>query len=336
MNMTTIVNWTETNIQPYTAAITVRSILPVLLSLGILVGNGMVIGACCHFLKKTNSTINFILALSIADIGTGAGMVINVFLRIHGQLLSYKFLCLFSYDIFYTMALISTNLLACTTFDRFLSICKHEKHKEWNTHKSVKVQILCSYLCGFIIGFLPFLGLNRWENGMACVIKDLYPSELHVIRSSAMVFAFGISFVLYIFILRKAWQVHSGRHVEVLPTAATRQRNNFILAKLMGIIAILNSICWMPYSFITLMYGVLHQTVGATRLEFALLLLGYINSLINPVVYARSRKDFRIIWRKWFRCSTAVDTTNTVIPPVRFVRSAPDTSNTLGHGVKGP
>jgi hypothetical protein len=119
-----------------------------------------------------------------------------------------------------------------------------------------------------------------------------------------------------------------------LPIAATRQRNNFILAKLMGIIAILNSICWMPYSFITLMYGITNQNIGATRLEFVLLLLGYVNSLINPVVYARNRKDFRTLWRKWFHCSTAVDTTNTVEPAVRFVRSTPNTSNTLDLGVE--
>jgi hypothetical protein len=187
--------------------------IPVLLSFGILVGNSMVIGACCHFLKKSSCTINFILALSIADIGTGFGMVINIFMRVHGQLLSYKFPCLFSYEFFFTMALISTNVLACTTFDRFLSICKYEKHKQWNTKKSVNVQIICSYVGGFVIGFLPFLGLNRWENGMTCAIKDLYPPELYVIRSFAMFLGFGISFVLYTFILRKAWQTHSGRHV---------------------------------------------------------------------------------------------------------------------------
>jgi hypothetical protein len=296
------------------------------MSLGIIVGNSMVIGACRHFLKEKISTISFILALSIADIATGAGMVINIFMRIHGDLLSLKFPCLLSYEIFFTMALISTNLLACTTFDRFLSICKHEKHKEWNTQKSVNVQICCSFLCGFAFGVLPFLGLNRWENGMECVFKDLYVPEVYIIKSSAMSLGFGISFVLYVFILRKAWHVHSGRHIEVLPIAAMRQRNNFILAKLMGIVTILNSICWMPYSFTMLLFGVTYQTSGAPYLEFALLLLGFTNSFINPIIYAWNRKDFRAVWRKWLCCCPVVNNSNTVTPIVIQVRSAPNAS----------
>ncbi|XP_048777906.1 adenosine receptor A3-like [Ostrea edulis] len=326
MNATTLVNTTEYIIQRKPGyIINSTTVFAVLLSLGIIAGNGMVIGACCHFFKQNSSTINIILALSIADFATGVGMVINVFMRVHGDILSQKFPCILSFEMFFTMALISMNLLACTTFDRFLSICKYEKHKEWNTQKSVNIQICCSYICGFAIGFLPFLGLNRWESGMKCAFKDIYTSELYVIKSSAMFVGFGVSFVLYVFILRKAWRVHNGRHIEVLHTAAMRQRNNFILAKLVGIITILNSICWMPYSFITLLFGITNQAIGVTYLEFAFLLLGFANSFINPVVYAWNRPDFRAVWRKWCHCCTVFDNSNTVMPAVIFVRSAPTT-----------
>ncbi|XP_056009766.1 G-protein coupled receptor 6-like [Ostrea edulis] len=303
MNATTLVNTTEYIIQRKPVYINYSIIaVPVLLSLGIITGNGMVIGACCHLSKKTSRTVSFILALSIADFATGVGMIINVFMRVPNHLLSQKFPCLLSYEIFSTMALISMNLLACTTFDRFLSIYKHEKQKEWNTQKSVNIQICCSYFCGFAIGFLPFLGLNRWESGMKCAFKDIYPSELYFIKSSAMFVGFGVSFVLYVFILRKAWRVHNGRHIEVLHTAAMRQRNNFILAKLVGIITILNSICWMPYSFMIFLCGITNQAIDATHVVFALLLLGFTTSFINPVIYALNRKDFRAVWRNWCRC----------------------------------
>ncbi|XP_062595674.1 adenosine receptor A3-like [Saccostrea cucullata] len=303
------------------------STFPIVLSIFIIAGNSMVIGACNHFSNKKSNTLAFILHLSIADVATGIGMVFNVIMRIHGNILFYKIPCLLSFEIFFTMALISVNLLACTTFDRFLSICKREKHQAWNTGKSVKAQICCSYFLGVIIGLLPFLGFNQWKSGMKCNFKDLYPPELYLVKSSFMFLGFGASFFLYIFILRKAWQVQSGRHFQVSRTAAMRQRNGFLLAKLVGIVTILNTICWMPYSLVTFMFGITYQAVSAKYLDFAFLLLGFTNSLINPVIYAWNRQDFRAVWRKWFRCRTEVKNVNSHPRRAIFVTSAVSTEN---------
>lgn len=297
------------------------SIAPTSLALLIITGNSMVIGACFHFAKSRSYTLNFILALSVADIATGIGMVFNVFTRINAEILSYKIPCILSYEVFLTMALISVNLLACTTFDRYLSICKHERHKQWNTKKAVTVQIYCSYILGFVVGGFPFLGLNRWENGMNCEFKELYPQELYLVKASLMFLGFGVSFVLYVFILRKAWKIYSGRHIEVLHNAIVRQRNNFIQAKLIGIVTILNTICWLPYSSITLVFGITNQSNSAGYLDFAFLLLGFTNSLINPIIYAWNRPDFRALWKKWCRCRSQVENSNEVRPTVIFVRS---------------
>lgn len=141
-------------------------IAPTSLALLIITGNCMVIGACFHFAKSRSYTLNFILALSVADIATGMGMVFNVFTRINADILSYKIPCILSYEVFFTMALISVNLLACTTFDRYLSICKHERHKQWNTKTSVTVQIYCSYSVGFYCWWLSIFGtksMGKWN-----------------------------------------------------------------------------------------------------------------------------------------------------------------------------
>lgn len=301
------------------------TIIPTLLTIFIIIGNSMVIGACYQFSKKNNFTFSFILALSLADIATGIGMAFNLFTRIQEHILSYKIPCILSFEVFFTMALISVNLLACTTFDRFLSICKHEKKKKWNTQKSVRVQICCSYLIGITIGALPFLGLNRWEQGMKCTFKDLYPQELYLLKAFSMFLGFGVSFVLYVFILQKAWRVHSGRHIEVLHTAALRQRNNFILAKLVGIITILNTICWLPYCSITLVFGITNESNTAGYLDFTFLLLGFTNSLINPIVYAWNRRDFRALWKKWCRCRPQALNSSRNPHSVIFVQNTPST-----------
>lgn len=315
-NMSTTDN--ENNAENYPSMLWIA---PTSLALLIITGNSMVIGACFHFAKSRSYTLNFILALSVADIATGMGMVFNVFTRINADILSYKIPCILSYEVFFTMALISVNLLACTTFDRYLSICKHERHKQWNTKTAVTVQIYCSYIVGFIVGGFPFLGLNRWENGMNCEFKELYPQELYLVKASLMFLGFGVSFVLYVFILRKAWRIYSGRHIEVLHNAIVRQRNNFIQAKLMGIVTILNTICWLPYSSITLVFGITNQSNSAGYLDFALLLLGFTNSLINPIIYAWNRPDFRALWKKQFRCRPQVENSDEVRPTIIFVQS---------------
>lgn len=103
-NMSTTDN--ENNAENYPSMLWIA---PTSLALLIITGNSMVIGACFHFAKSRSYTLNFILALSVADIATGMGMVFNVFTRINADILSYKIPCILSYEVFFTMALISVN-----------------------------------------------------------------------------------------------------------------------------------------------------------------------------------------------------------------------------------
>jgi len=88
-------------------------------------------------------------------------------------------------------------------------------------------------------------------------------------------------------------------------------------AKTLGIVMGVFCACWVPFFVTNLLYGVCRHCVRHADVVFAVFTwLGYINSGMNPVIYACSLRDFRrafarIVgyrrWRCWRCCCSASD-----------------------------
>ncbi|KAK1170171.1 5-hydroxytryptamine receptor 1D-like [Acipenser oxyrinchus oxyrinchus] len=101
-------------------------------------------------------------------------------------------------------------------------------------------------------------------------------------------------------------------HVQVTVSDALLERKRISAArerkatKTLGIILGAYIVCWLPFFIITLVYPICTTCWFHPTLVDFFTWLGYINSLINPIIYTMSNEDFKHAFQKLmrFRCCT--------------------------------
>lgn len=92
-------------------------------------------------------------------------------------------------------------------------------------------------------------------------------------------------------------------------------RHNVSLAKSYALIGSLLILTWCPHSIVSIMqntcrfskstsYGCEHITAIHPGTQTSLLLLGYFNSALNPIVYVLRFRQFRLSLMQWINCKT--------------------------------
>ncbi|XP_023665941.1 5-hydroxytryptamine receptor 1E [Paramormyrops kingsleyae] len=78
-------------------------------------------------------------------------------------------------------------------------------------------------------------------------------------------------------------------------------------ARILGLILGAFVLCWLPFFVKELLVG-LHLLSPSPKVSDALTWLGYVNSLINPLLYTSFNEDFKQAFKKLFRCKDHTQT----------------------------
>ncbi|KAK3099694.1 hypothetical protein FSP39_008145 [Pinctada imbricata] len=116
----------------------------------------------------------------------------------------------------------------------------------------------------------------------------------------------SLSAIFYIHILKKAWEFY--RRFRPAQVSGVNAESNRIRAKqkaikngkVMGIVTLLFTICWLPPHIYQFWYGV--EFEGKGSFNGIILLLGTFNCIINPFIYAWQKEDFRKEGKKHLKC----------------------------------
>lgn len=266
-------------------------------------------------------TYIFVASLGVADLFVGFVSIITIATKANEK---SQNLCLAR--IGFTVAAISASVwsLTCVAIDRYIAVTRALLYKSIMTKRKTFIGITCSWLTSMVVGFLPLAG---WKNDT----YKYYCSFMYVLPKYYIVFIFLVSavipltimFIIY-GILFKSTRFHI-KQIEIIEKLQSDKRNSGLfglsarnLRSIKTFAAVLGCvvITWLP--FLVASTVVIIQTSKNCSLQEIigthLLVLGFSNSFLNPLIYALGTKDFRTKVGQVFRRRCYIINSSQVFP----------------------
>ncbi|KAK5598766.1 hypothetical protein CRENBAI_004681 [Crenichthys baileyi] len=283
-------------------AVFIPTLYSVAFVVGIL-GNGLLLGVLFQSRKRWSVTDTFILHLAVSDVLLL--VTLPLWATQYASSLGWEFgtgLCKFTGAIFTINFYCGIFLLACISFDRYLSIVHatqmYNRRKPWVVHAS----------CSLVWFFSVLLSIPDWifledvkndrQGHRAVCTRNYYKSGLDVrtqkIAARALYHALGFVFPSVVLIFCYSCillQLQCG-------TKGLQKQRAFKV--IIGVVAVF-FLCWTPYNVVLLADTVqLNNNTGTCETNIYLgkaltvtSSLGYLHCSLNPILYAFVGVKFR-------------------------------------------
>ncbi|XP_072559180.1 trace amine-associated receptor 1-like [Paramormyrops kingsleyae] len=287
---------------------TIRASLYVLLGATILLtvlGNLLVIVTISHCKQLHTPTNYLILSLAVSDFLLGAVVMLPSLIR---SLETCWYLgesfCKIHYNIDTLLSAASIFMLYFISIDRYVAVSRPLLYHAKITTCVAKYMILTCWVLSALIGFgmelnsltIQDVSLTQLNcEGRCTVLLD----KLSSILSSVFVFFIPGLFMigLYLKILVIAHKQARSLHVTIL-TVENREKSRIILSKMeqkstrtLGIVTGVYLSCWSPTFIYILIDSV--TSLSTPYVYDIVQWIGYLNSGMNPIIYAFLLKWFR-------------------------------------------
>jgi len=280
--------------------------------------NGMVIAAVLTHKRLQTVTNVFVVSLAIADMLVGIlVMPFGIYQQFNNKRWELgRSWCLIttSFDVMFTTTSIFN--LSCLAIDRYLAICRPFIHERL-TRKKVMVMLLFCWIMPIFISFLPILlGWNHIgiEDYVNCAFPPSDSSHcVFVVNKEFALICSSIAFyipclfivICNIQIFRTArLQAQQIRSLELSAHKNHRKgklKHETKAAKTVGIIMGCFFICWLPFFIINIIDPLIGYRINYIIWTIALW-LGYINSMMNPLLYYNFNRHYKVAFRRLLAC----------------------------------
>ena len=281
-------------------------IIQIILIITIFFGNSLVIVLVARF-RHLHSISNFFIAcLSGADIGLSLAMIPGVVITFNPLFGSSKFKCLLLWcSIMFTSSTSCLTLLV-VTFDRFLHITRPMLYPALMTRTRAAFLMSTVWVYAFFCAVvLPFAGVNQIykKTFFICFeFSEVFSSKyLHFHFYVNGLLPFLVMFVVYCIIakivLQKLKSINQIAPIADANNKAGLSKNWFrkelkSLKTLMIILGFTGG-AWLPSSIIFLKQIYNPSYVPNLELRTYVSWFSYLNSAVNPILYALRSKPFR-------------------------------------------
>ncbi|XP_035384949.1 trace amine-associated receptor 13c-like [Electrophorus electricus] len=266
-------------------------------------GNLLIIISVCHFKQLHTPTNMLILSLAVSDFLVGALVMPPALLQMMESCWIFtRVFCIFSLLTAYFLTSVSIYNVALIAVDRYFALSNPFLY-----NKTVSVSIMCIVvLCDWSVWLLYNITLqypNLKSISMAvCSRSCVYlPNEIWSLVDLLLSFVFplAIIIILYVqvfFIAKKhataIRDLNSHTRTQTSKNMSDSMKSERKAAKVLGILVSVFVACLLPCA----VYNVLGNVVEIEVESFQkIVLLVYLNSSINPVIYA--------LFYPWFRRS---------------------------------
>ena len=244
--------------------------------------------------KKLRTSANYVLfSLAVNDFMTGALNIPLFIFVVFTPIISsntVRFHLGFLLTAVHTLtAIISVYHIAIATLEKYLSIIRPITHRLINKPTVIKV-LLMVWFISTVIGLIPFTWINKTNHSEGTKYFISY-----IIFCFAVVFFFPNTFMIYAFV-KMFRAIASG--VGQSGTSETKERYKKKLAREMKSIVLFVTmataftICWFPWFLLQLLYSLKFEPEALEVPAHVFILVRYITSVINPLLYTLLRPDF--------------------------------------------
>ena len=322
-------------------------------------GNCLVLAAIATNRQLRSRTNYFVFSLAVADLTVSILVmpfsVVNVlFDSWHfGWVFCYFWI---SCDV--TCCTASILHLCVISMDRYLAITEPLTYKVTLSRRRALAMIACVWVCSIAISFIPIY-LGWYSDGSVPLYVNAKQCGLYVNRTYAVIsstLSFYAPLLVMIFAYVKIFRIARRQAAEIAkqenmlmsyccehPSSRSRPANgscaNSAMAtphrrksshkrfgkdskaiKTLGTLMGLFCVCWLPFFIIYLLVPFCTRCHIPDQFVLFITWLGYLNSFINPFVYAFLQRDFRNAFKRILLCQRPV-------PPLPSYYSPAETSS---------
>lgn len=283
-----------------------------------LIGSSLVIASVYTHKRLQTITNAFVVSLAVADSMVAIlVMPFGIYQQFNNKTWNLgRELCLIttSFDVMFTTTSIFN--LSCLAIDRYLAICRPFIHERLNRTKVILMLLFC-WIVPIFISFVPIL--NQWnligiEEYMECAFPSSDPSFCVFVVNKAFstvcsMIAFYIPTIFivicYVQIFRaarkQAYQICSLELASHKQHRRGRLHHETKAAKTVGIIIGCFFLCWFPFFGLNIVDPFIDYRIPYIPWTVALW-LGYINSMLNPILYYNFNKHYKMAFRRILSC----------------------------------
>lgn len=274
-------------------------------------GNALVIAAVATHKRLRTITNAFVVSLATADFTVAIlVMPFGIYQQYNNKVWELGALfCKFtnSFDVMFTTS--SIVHLSCLAVDRYLAICRPFLHERLNNRIIGSMLVGC-WLVPIFISFIPIM--NDWnligiEDFYHCAFPDNLACGFLVNATFSLVcssIAFYIPAVLMIIsnvkiFLAARTQAH---HIRTLEKSLHKHKKGRLkretkAAKTIVIIMGCFFVCWFPFFILNIIDPLIGYKIPYVPWTVALW-LGYVNSMLNPLLYYKFNRGFRMAFQR--------------------------------------
>ncbi|XP_046563120.1 allatostatin-A receptor-like [Haliotis rubra] len=293
-------------------SIIVPTIFGVVFILG-LIGNLMVILVVVSDKKMRNTTNILILSLAFADLFfiifcvpfTAAGYALPVWPFGNAWCKLTQFMA-------YVCATASVYTLVLMSLDRYLAVVHAIRSMRYRTERNTWLAVVVTW-GGILLGNIPILFQygelayqHDFENRSACLnvasVKD--PQVGMIFFSCFLAFGYAIPLgavcLMYGLMLKRLlYGVVPGGNQSAESIRAKKRVTRMVI-----IVVVSFALCWLPIQIILIIraFGHYPHDMGFVGLQMAANCLAYMNSCVNPFLYAFLSENFKRSFRKFICC----------------------------------
>lgn len=298
------------------------SVILLLVPILTMFGNFVTILAVLTHRKLRTKTNAFIVSLAIADMCVSLlVMPFGIYQQLNDKVwLLGDTVCRLASSFDVMMCTVSIFHLSSLAIDRYLAICRPFLHERLTVRMIVGMLVFC-WVTPVFISFLPIM--NGWNKyGIEEYLQCAFPPE-----AKACVFIVNIPFAIvcsliafyvpvvfmgvcnvkiYMAANKQAHQIRAleaaGNHSQMMSHHKRKKfHHEAKAAKTLGIIMGCFSVCWFPFFIMNIIDPIVGYRIPYIPWMVALW-LGYINSMMNPVLYFFFNRHFNYAYRRLLKC----------------------------------
>ncbi|XP_077457427.1 delta-type opioid receptor-like [Stigmatopora argus] len=268
-----------------------------------LVGNFLVMYVIIRYTKMKTATNIYIFNLALADsliLATLPFQGTDVFL---GFWPFGNALCKAAVSIDYYNMFTSIFTLTVLSIDRYVAVCHPVKALDMRTPHKAKVVNICVWVLASSFG-VPAMVVGNVEvdhNSIECVVILPGPEGDWDPVFGTCVFLFSFLIPVAIISICYSLMVKRLRSVRILSGSKEKDRNLRRITRMVLVVVAVFVVCWTPIQIMVLAQslGFNLTSVSTQVLMHFCIALGYVNSSLNPVLYAFLDENFKRCFREF-------------------------------------